>query len=198
MAGEGRSPVRRQAEPGALSPGEGGLAHLDVSRLLQLLDVLGQDGVRHADAVADYAELMESLFDFPALKAMFADGFRMSFDAMSAVTGPYAHEILENRLGAAEGTVKNGTPLPDFGNHHPDPNLVHAKALYDEMMGADAPDFGAASEVDGDRGLIVNTASVAGPGGGGGPVAYSAAKSSVVNLTCTTAVELAPVDPATL
>ena len=116
---------------------------------------LGDMTVEVIDPVADYAELMESLFDFPALKAMFADGFRMSFDAMSAVTGPYAHEILENRLGAAEGTVKNGTPLPDFGHHHPDPNLVHAKALYDEMMGADAPDFGAASDGDGDRNLII-------------------------------------------
>ncbi|MFO1209885.1 MAG: alpha-D-glucose phosphate-specific phosphoglucomutase [Amaricoccus sp.] len=107
------------------------------------------------DPVADYAALMETLFDFPAIKAMFAGGFRMAFDAMSAVTGPYAHEILENRLGAAKGTVRNGTPLPDFGGHHPDPNLVHAKALYDEMMGPDAPDFGAASDGDGDRNLII-------------------------------------------
>ena len=79
----------------------------------------------------------------------------MAFDAMHAVTGPYAIEILENRLGAPKGTVLNGTPLPDFGGHHPDPNLVHAKALYDEMMGADAPDFGAASDGDGDRNLII-------------------------------------------
>jgi phosphoglucomutase len=74
---------------------------------------------------------------------------------MSAVTGPYANEILEKRLGAPAGTVRNGMPLPDFGGHHPDPNLVHAKALYDEMMGADAPDFGAASDGDGDRNLII-------------------------------------------
>ena len=107
------------------------------------------------DPVADYAALMETLFDFPAIRAMFAGGFRMAFDAMSAVTGPYAHEILENRLGAAKGTVRNGTPLPDFGGHHPDPNLVHAKELYDEMMGDDAPDFGAASDGDGDRNLII-------------------------------------------
>jgi phosphoglucomutase len=79
----------------------------------------------------------------------------MRFDAMCAVTGPYAHEILERRLGAAAGTVINGTPLEDFGHHHPDPNLVHAKALYDEMMGANAPDFGAASDGDGDRNLII-------------------------------------------
>ena len=116
---------------------------------------LGEMMVEVIDPVADYAELMEELFDFPALEAMFAGGFRMAFDAMSAVTGPYATEILERRLGAPAGTVRNGTPLPDFGGHHPDPNLVHAKALYDEMMGADAPDFGAASDGDGDRNLVI-------------------------------------------
>jgi phosphoglucomutase len=116
---------------------------------------LGGMTVEVIDPVAAYAELMEKLFDFPALKAMFADGFTMAFDAMHAVTGPYATEILENRLGAAPGTVRNGTPLPDFGGHHPDPNLVHAKELYDEMMGADAPDFGAASDGDGDRNLVI-------------------------------------------
>jgi phosphoglucomutase len=86
---------------------------------------------------------------------MFADGFRMAFDAMHAVTGPYATEILETRLGAPTGTVRNGTPLPDFGGHHPDPNLVHARALYELMMAPDAPDFGAASDGDGDRNLII-------------------------------------------
>jgi phosphoglucomutase len=116
---------------------------------------LGNMTVEVIDPVADYAELMEKLFDFPAIRAMFAGGFRMAFDAMSAVTGPYASEILETRLGAAPGTVRNGTPLPDFGGHHPDPNLVHAKALYDEMMSPDAPDFGAASDGDGDRNLII-------------------------------------------
>ena len=107
------------------------------------------------DPVADYAELMESLFDFAAIRAMFKSGFRMAFDAMHAVTGPYAKEILENRLGAPVGTARNFVPLPDFGGHHPDPNLVHAKELYDEMMGLDAPDFGAASDGDGDRNLII-------------------------------------------
>jgi phosphoglucomutase len=107
------------------------------------------------DPVADYADLMESLFDFPAIRALIAGGFTLSFDAMSAVTGPYAHEILERRLGAPAGSVVNGTPLPDFGHHHPDPNLVHARALYDGMMSADAPDFGAASDGDGDRNLII-------------------------------------------
>jgi phosphoglucomutase len=98
---------------------------------------------------------METLFDFPAIKAMFADGFRMSFDAMSAVTGPYAQAILETQLGAPVGTVKNAVPLPDFGGHHPDPNLVHARELYDLMMSEDAPDFGAASDGDGDRNLVI-------------------------------------------
>jgi phosphoglucomutase len=107
------------------------------------------------DPVKDYAELMETLFDFEAIRAMFKGGFRMRFDAMHAVTGPYAKEILENRLGAANGTARNFKPLEDFGGHHPDPNLVHAKHLYDEMMGPNAPDFGAASDGDGDRNLII-------------------------------------------
>ncbi|TIX85412.1 MAG: alpha-D-glucose phosphate-specific phosphoglucomutase, partial [Mesorhizobium sp.] len=98
---------------------------------------------------------MEGLFDFDALRALFKSGFRMRFDAMHAVTGPYAKDILENRLGAPKGTARNFIPLPDFGGHHPDPNLVHAKHLYDEMMGPDAPDFGAASDGDGDRNLII-------------------------------------------
>jgi phosphoglucomutase len=111
--------------------------------------------VEIVDPVADYAELMESLFDFDAIRAHVAGGFTMLFDAMSAVTGPYAHEILERRLGFAPGTVMNGEPLEDFGHHHPDPNLVHAKVLYDAMMAPGAPDFGAASDGDGDRNLII-------------------------------------------
>ncbi len=111
--------------------------------------------VEIVDPVTDYAELMESLFDFDAIRKMFAGGFRMRFDAMHAVTGPYAKEILEHRLGAPDGTSRNYHPLPDFGGHHPDPNLVHAKHLYDEMMGPNAPDFGAASDGDGDRNLII-------------------------------------------
>jgi phosphoglucomutase len=79
----------------------------------------------------------------------------MRFDAMHAITGPYAHAILEGELGAPVGTVVNGTPLPDFGGHHPDPNLTYAKVLYDEMMSSSAPDFGAASDGDGDRNLII-------------------------------------------
>ena len=111
--------------------------------------------VEIVDPVADYAALMETLFDFAAIRRAVDGGFRMVFDAMSAVTGPYAHEILERRLGFPAGTVRNGMPLEDFGGHHPDPNLVHARELYDAMMAPDAPDFGAASDGDGDRNLII-------------------------------------------
>jgi phosphoglucomutase len=107
------------------------------------------------DPVTDYAELMETLFDFDAIRSLVAGGFKVAFDAMHAVTGPYATEILVRRLGVDPALVFNATPLEDFGGHHPDPNLVHAKALYDLMMGPDAPDFGAASDGDGDRNLII-------------------------------------------
>ncbi|PLK72735.1 alpha-D-glucose phosphate-specific phosphoglucomutase [Rhizobium sp. TH135] len=107
------------------------------------------------DPVTDYADLMETLFDFPAIRALISGGFRVVIDSMSAVTGPYAVEILEKRLGAPSGSVRNEVPLPDFGHHHPDPNLVHAKELYDDVMSADGPDFGAASDGDGDRNMVV-------------------------------------------
>jgi phosphoglucomutase len=115
----------------------------------------GEMTVEVIDPVADYADLMQALFDFPAIAKMFAGGFGMRFDAMHAVTGPYAHRILEDMLGAPKGTVINGTPSPDFGGGHPDPNLVYAKDLFDLLMGPDAPDFGAASDGDGDRNLII-------------------------------------------
>ncbi len=107
------------------------------------------------DPVSDYAALMESLFDFPAIRAMVTSGFGMRMDSMCAVTGPYAIEIFENRLGAAKGTCVNAVPLPDFGGMHPDPNPTWAKALMDEMFGQNAPDFGAASDGDGDRNMVV-------------------------------------------
>lgn len=124
------------------------------------LDTLGTslvDGmtVEIIDSVADYAALMEELFDFNMIRAAVADGYTMVFDAMHAVTGPYAHEVLEKRLGFPAGTVRNGIPLEDFGGHHPDPNLVHAHELLKTMMASDAPDFGAASDGDGDRNLII-------------------------------------------
>ncbi|MGB7406943.1 MAG: alpha-D-glucose phosphate-specific phosphoglucomutase [Pontixanthobacter sp.] len=107
------------------------------------------------DPVADYAELMAELFDFDAIRGAVGDGLTLAFDAMHAITGPYATEIFENRLGFAKGTVLRGEPLEDFGGLHPDPNLVHAKALYDRMMRSDAPEIGAASDGDGDRNLII-------------------------------------------
>ncbi|WP_353266020.1 alpha-D-glucose phosphate-specific phosphoglucomutase [Gemmatimonas sp.] len=124
------------------------------------LDVVGTttfDGVtvQVVDPVAAYAELMESLFDFGAIRALFAGGFRMRMDSMHAITGPYAVEILERRLGAPAGTVINAVPLPDFGGGHPDPNLTYAHDLVEEMFGAAALDFGAASDGDGDRNMIL-------------------------------------------
>ncbi len=107
------------------------------------------------DPVGDYAELMASLFDFDAIAALFRGGFRLRFDAMHAITGPYATEILERRLGASAGTVINGVPLTDFGGGHPDPNLVYAKQLVEEMFSDNAPDFGAASDGDGDRNMVL-------------------------------------------
>jgi phosphoglucomutase len=116
---------------------------------------LGDMVVEIIDPVADYAALMEELFDFDAIRALIKSGFTLRFDSMHAVTGPYGKEILEHRLGAAEGTCVNFVPLPDFGGHHPDPNLVYAKDLYDLLMSPDGPDFGAASDGDGDRNLII-------------------------------------------
>ncbi len=116
---------------------------------------MGAITVEVVDPVAAYADLMETLFDFPAIAAMFAKGFRMRMDSMCAITGPYAVEIFENRLGAASGTVAHATPLPDFGGMHPDPNPTWAHELMAEMMAEDGPDFGAASDGDGDRNMII-------------------------------------------
>ena len=118
-------------------------------------DRIEQMQVEVIDPVADYASLMQDLFDFDAIRALFAGGFRMCFDGMGAVSGPYATTILEGMLGAPAGSVINGVPLEDFGGHHPDPNPVNAAELIALMAGADAPDFGAASDGDGDRNMIV-------------------------------------------
>lgn len=107
------------------------------------------------DSVKDYADLMEKLFDFDAIRALFAKGFTMRYDALHAVTGPYAKEILERRLGAPNGSVVNAEPLPDFGGGHPDPNLTYAKSLVDFMYSAQAADMGAASDGDGDRNMVL-------------------------------------------
>ena len=106
------------------------------------------------DPVADYTSLMQDLIDLDAIRSLFRAGFRMRYDAMHAVTGPYAKAILEGLIGAPEGTVVNGTPSPDFGGHHPDPNLVWCRDLVELMHGPDAPDLGAASDGDGDRNFI--------------------------------------------
>ena len=124
------------------------------------LDAIGEArieamAVAVIDPVSDYAELMARLFDFPAIAALFASGFTMRFDAMSAVCGPYARAILEGQLGAARGTVIHGEPLEDFGGHHPDPNPVNAAGLIALMAAPDSPDFGAASDGDADRNMIV-------------------------------------------
>ncbi len=107
------------------------------------------------DSLADYTAVMQELFDFEQLQSFISGGFRLLFDAMNGVTGPYAHHILERLLGAPHGSVIRGTPLEDFGKEHPDPNLVHAADLVAHLHGDQAPDFGAACDGDGDRNLIL-------------------------------------------
>ncbi|MGB5259812.1 MAG: alpha-D-glucose phosphate-specific phosphoglucomutase [Gammaproteobacteria bacterium] len=116
---------------------------------------VGNMQIEIIDAVTDYADLMAEQFDFPAIRKLLAGDFRMCFDAMHAVTGPYARVILEERLGAPAGTVINGIPLEDFGGGHPDPNLVHAAALVAMTTGDTGVDFAAASDGDGDRNMIL-------------------------------------------
>jgi phosphoglucomutase len=120
---------------------------------------IGDTVIEVVDSVADYMAVMEQLFDFERLRAMLQGGFRMRFDAMHAVTGPYAHALFEGRLGAPRGTVVNGVPKPDFGGLHPDPNPVHAAELIDALEKDPGLQFGGVSDGDGDRNLIV------GPGG---------------------------------
>ncbi|WP_018954414.1 alpha-D-glucose phosphate-specific phosphoglucomutase [Thioalkalivibrio sulfidiphilus] len=128
--------------------------HVDIDHLGETR--LGEMTVEVIDPVADYETLMESLFDFDRIHALFNSGhFHMRFDAMHAVTGPYAVRILENRLGAEPGTVMRAEPLADFGGGHPDPNLAHAHDLVQQLFGREAPDFGAASDGDGDRNMIL-------------------------------------------
>ncbi|PYE86007.1 alpha-D-glucose phosphate-specific phosphoglucomutase [Pseudoroseicyclus aestuarii] len=126
---------------------------VDLSSLAEVQ--LGDMAVEVIDPVEDYAALMETLFDFDAIRSMIKGGFTLRFDAMHAVTGPYATEILEKRLGAPAGSVINAVPSKDFGGGHPDPNPIWAKPLVDELMAEDAPDFGAASDGDGDRNMIL-------------------------------------------
>jgi phosphoglucomutase len=115
----------------------------------------GSMWVEVIDPVADYVALMEKIFDFDLIRDAVARGLTVAFDAMNAVTGPYASEIFERSLGLAQGTVRNRIPLEDFGGRHPDPNPVNARELFDLLMGPAAPDLGAASDGDGDRNLII-------------------------------------------
>ena len=126
------------------------------------LDMLGETSIGGMqvtvfDPVADYADLMERLFDFGAIRAMITRDISLCFDAMHAVNGPYATEIFVNRLGADLDMMMNARPLPDFGGGHPDPNPVYAKALFERMFADDAPDFGAASDGDGDRNIVMGS-----------------------------------------
>lgn len=117
---------------------------------------LGTMEVEVIDSITPYLELMQTLFDFDKIKTLLSSGnFRMCMDSLHAVTGPYARALFEKCLGAPEGTVKNGTPLEDFGGCHPDPNLVYAHDLVEILFGENAPDFGAASDGDGDRNMIL-------------------------------------------
>ncbi len=125
---------------------------------------LGKTKIEVIDSVADYTELMQQLFDFKQLKQLLSSDFRMIFDGMHAITGPYAKHIFETCLGAPVGSVIRGTPEEDFGGHHPDPNLIHAKELVEQLRGDDAPDFGAASDGDGDRNLILGRNCFVSPG----------------------------------
>ncbi|MEL6735040.1 MAG: alpha-D-glucose phosphate-specific phosphoglucomutase [Pseudomonadota bacterium] len=116
---------------------------------------LGNMSVRIVDPVMDYADLMETLFDFTSIKAMLDGGFQFRFDAMHAVTGPYAREIFGKRLGVASSELLNCDPSPTFGDGHPDPNLLYCKHLLEAAMQDDGPDLCAASDGDGDRNLII-------------------------------------------
>ena len=146
--------------------------HVDAYKIADVPDIdlgeigvtmIGKCNVQIIDPVEDYAELMSTLFDFDKIRTLFKAGFRLRFDAMSAITGPYARSLLEGLLDAPAGTVVNGNPKPDFGGHHPDPNPVHCKELVDALSGDTVHDMGAASDGDGDRNLIIGRNLVVSP-----------------------------------
>ncbi|MED5164983.1 MAG: alpha-D-glucose phosphate-specific phosphoglucomutase [Cyanobacteriota bacterium] len=116
---------------------------------------IGAMAVDVIDGVEDYVELMQKLFDFGRIKDLITTDFPVVFDAMHAVTGPYAQRLLEGLLGAPTGTVRNGVPLEDFGGGHPDPNLTYAAELADLLLNGKAYSFGAACDGDGDRNMIL-------------------------------------------
>ncbi|MBW9262042.1 MAG: alpha-D-glucose phosphate-specific phosphoglucomutase [Candidatus Thiodiazotropha sp. (ex. Lucinisca nassula)] len=129
-------------------------ADVDLDQVAELR--IGETLIQIVDSVIDYTELMADLFDFERIHQLFNSGaFTMCFDAMHAVTGPYAKHIFEERLGAEPGTVINSIPKVDFGGGHPDPNLVHAHELVTHTQGHNGVDFGAASDGDGDRNMIL-------------------------------------------
>jgi phosphoglucomutase len=140
------------------------LAAEDVNLDAEGSTTLGDCSITVFDPLQDYTEVMRELFDFNLLRSLFGGGFRMLFDAMNGVTGPYARHIFQDCLGAPEGTVIHGTPLEDFGGHHPDPNQVHAAELVSLMAHADAPDLGAACDGDGDRNMILGRGFFVTPG----------------------------------
>ena len=117
--------------------------------------LIGEMQVEVIDGVDDFVLLMKQLFDFESISDLIRNDFPLAFDAMHAVTGPYAKKLLEEVLGAPAGTVRNGTPLEDFGGGHPDPNLTYAHELADLLMKGDAYQFGAACDGDGDRNMIL-------------------------------------------
>ena len=128
-------------------------ADVDLSRIGT--QKLGEMEIEVIDSLKDYVEMMEKIFDFDAIRKLFAGGFTMRFDAMNAVTGPYALKIFEEILGAPKGSVVHYVPMEDFGGLHPDPNLIYAKELVDLMWSDKAPDFGSANDGDGDRNMIL-------------------------------------------
>ncbi|WP_171179525.1 alpha-D-glucose phosphate-specific phosphoglucomutase [Ruegeria sp. HKCCD8929] len=140
--------TQRIAEYQTLDTDDIDLAQIGVSQLNGMV-------VEIVDPVADYAALMRQLFDFDRIRTLISEGFTLRFDAMHAVTGPYAKAILEDELGAPEGSVINAVPSVDFGKGHPDPNPIWAKPLVDLVMSSAAPDFAAASDGDGDRNMIL-------------------------------------------
>ena len=116
---------------------------------------IGAMQVEVIDGVDDFVALMQQLFDFDRISDLIRGDFPLAFDAMHAVTGPYAKRILEGLLGAPAGSVRNGVPLEDFGNGHPDPNLTYAHDLAELLLQGDDYRFGAACDGDGDRNMIL-------------------------------------------
>lgn len=135
--------IAQPPEPWALDLSEPGQAQL------------GDLAIEVIDGTTDYIALMQRLFDFAAIRELLGSDFHLAFDAMHAVTGPYAQVIFETLLGAPAGTVRNGIPKEDFGGGHPDPNLTYAHELADLLLVGDADDFGAACDGDGDRNMIL-------------------------------------------